>query len=97
MVLLSGISSETALNFICNSRQCKKGNLFQLIHLLSNRGIQFRSGTRQEFRFPSFSKVLTISATKFDGAPKEVGLPDIRQTFQPVVGEERGPRANHIL
>ena len=27
---------------------------------LSNRGIQLRSGTRQEFRFPSFSKVLTI-------------------------------------
>ena len=31
---------------------------------LSNRGIQLRSGTRQEFRFPSFSKVLTTSATK---------------------------------
>ena len=31
---------------------------------LPNRGIQLRSGTRQEFRFPSFSKVLTTSATK---------------------------------
>ena len=31
---------------------------------ISNRGIQLRSGTRQEFRFPQLSKVLTTSSTK---------------------------------
>ena len=54
-----------------------RGSSHILVGWLSNRGIQLRSGTRQEFRFPQFPKVLTTSATKlatkFDEEPRREG------------------------
>ena len=52
-------------------------------------GIELLSGTRQEFRFPQLSKVLTTSATKFatfDEEPKECRALNDRAVFEKIAG-----------